>query len=84
MAEYGGGAGKRKRASAALFALQMAIVWLPHVLWRALGAPLARIEGEISIRTVIERLPNLRLDTNSVEWAEGTIFRIPMELAVSF
>lgn len=33
-------ASMRKRASAALFALQMAIVWLPHVLWRALGAPL--------------------------------------------
>ena len=55
-----------------------------HGIHFCLGAPLARIEGEISIRTVIERLPNLRLDTNSVEWAEGTIFRIPMELAVSF
>jgi cytochrome P450 len=55
-----------------------------HGIHFCLGAPLARLEGEIAIRTVIERLPNLRLDTNIVEWAEGTIFRVPLGLTVSF
>ena len=55
-----------------------------HGIHFCLGAPLARIEGEIAIRTVIERLPNLRLDTNTVEWAKGTYFRVPIAMPLAF
>ena len=55
-----------------------------HGIHFCLGAPLARLEGEIAIRTVFQRLPKLRLDTKTVSWAEGTIFRVPVVLPVSF
>lgn len=55
-----------------------------HGIHFCLGAPLARLEGEIAIRTVLERLPNLRLESKTVDWADGTIFRIPVVLPVSF
>ena len=55
-----------------------------HGIHFCLGAPLARIEGEIAIRTVIERLPNLKLATNTVEWAEGTYFRVPVTIPLAF
>jgi pimeloyl-[acyl-carrier protein] synthase len=35
-----------------------------------LGAPLARIEGEIAIRTLVQRLPNLRLCDDLIQWRE--------------
>jgi cytochrome P450 len=37
----------------------------PHF---CLGAPLARLEGEIAIGTLVRRLPRLRLDTDTLEW----------------
>jgi cytochrome P450 len=55
-----------------------------HGIHFCLGAPLARIEGEIAIRTIIERLPNLKLATNTVEWAEGTYFRVPVTIPLAF
>ena len=55
-----------------------------HGIHFCLGAPLARLEGEIAIRTVLERLPNLRLESKTVDWADGTIFRIPVVLPVAF
>ena len=55
-----------------------------HGIHFCLGAPLARLEGEIAIRTVIERLPKLRLDTKTVSWAAGTYFRIPVSAPVFF
>src|SRR5215510_10340078 len=44
----------------------------PHLSFSAgkhycLGAPLARLHGEIAISTLLERLPNLRLD-GQPEW----------------
>ena len=55
-----------------------------HGIHFCLGALLARLEGEIAIRTVIERLPKLRLDTKTVSWAAGTYFRIPVSAPVFF
>ncbi|MCH2540396.1 MAG: cytochrome P450 [Anaerolineales bacterium] len=55
-----------------------------HGIHFCLGAPLARLEGEIAIRTVFQRLPKLRLDTKTVSWAEGTYFRIPVSVPVFF
>jgi cytochrome P450 len=42
-----------------------------------IGAPLARLECEIAINTVLNRLPNLKLDpkSNSYEWRASTIIR---------
>ncbi|MGH8883719.1 MAG: cytochrome P450 [Egibacteraceae bacterium] len=37
----------------------------PHF---CLGAPLARLEGEVAIGTLVRRFPGLRLDTDVVEW----------------
>ncbi|WP_264535359.1 cytochrome P450 family protein [Flavobacterium sp. N1736] len=42
-----------------------------------IGAPLARLECEIAINTILNRLPNLKLDpkSNSYEWRTSTIIR---------
>jgi cytochrome P450 len=50
-----------------------------------LGAPLARMEGQIAIGTLIERMPNLRLkgSPESLSWRPGMVLRrlkaLPME-----
>jgi len=46
-----------------------------------LGAQLARIEGEIAFRKLLERLPNLRLvDAENVEWKPTVTLRGVMSL----
>ncbi|MFC9709503.1 cytochrome P450 [Paenibacillus sp. NPDC056933] len=51
-----------------------------------LGAPLARLEGEIAINTLLRRFPNLQLqaDVNELEWRPGVNIRgvkeIPIQL----
>jgi cytochrome P450 len=40
-----------------------------------LGAPLARLEGQIAIGTLAARLPGLRLATDEVEWRETSVLR---------
>jgi cytochrome P450 len=42
-----------------------------------LGAPLARLEAEIALLTLLQRLPNLRLAVppNQLHWHSGTLFR---------
>ena len=51
-----------------------------------LGAPLARLEGEIAIRALLQRMPDLRLktDTNSLEWRTGMIIRGVKEIPLLF
>lgn len=49
-----------------------------------LGAPLARLEGEIAINTLLRRFPNMQLqtDVNELEWRPGMIVRGVKEIPV--
>lgn len=51
-----------------------------------LGAPLARLEGQIAIQTLVNRFPNLRLakPAESLKWRTGFLMRGPKQLPVSF
>jgi cytochrome P450 len=49
-----------------------------------LGAPLARIEGQIAIDTLVRRLPNLALVTESPEYRQSLTLRGLKELPVKF
>ena len=51
-----------------------------------LGAPLARMEGQIAIGTLLRRMPNLRLKgtPKSLTWRPGLIFRGLQGLPVEF
>ena len=51
-----------------------------------LGAPLARLEGQIAIETLLRRLPNLHLSTPSeqLRWRGGLILRGLEALPVSW
>ncbi|HEX2171878.1 MAG TPA: cytochrome P450, partial [Dehalococcoidia bacterium] len=53
----------------------------PHF---CLGAPLARLEGQIAIGTVIRRMPDLRLTQDRIEWHPVTTFRGLKALEVAF
>jgi len=49
-----------------------------------LGAPLARLEGEIAFSALFKRFPHLRLETDEVEWQPSMVFRGLKQLLVSF
>jgi cytochrome P450 len=49
-----------------------------------LGAPLARLEGEVAFNTLLRRLSDIQLATEELERAPSTVFRGLMELPVSF
>jgi cytochrome P450 len=51
-----------------------------------LGAPLARMEGQIAISTLLKRMPNLRLkcSADSLSWRPGLILRGLRGLPVEF
>ena len=51
-----------------------------------LGAPLARLEGDIAFRTLLRRMPDLRLNAprNSIRWRENGILRGLDALPVAF
>lgn len=51
-----------------------------------LGAPLARLEGEIAINTLLRRMPDLRLKTaeSLLEWRHGMIIRGVKEIPLLF
>ncbi|MFD8818552.1 cytochrome P450 [Streptomyces sp. NPDC059627] len=46
-----------------------------HGIHYCLGAPLARLEGRIALRTLLERAPGLALDGPHGEWLPGTLMR---------
>jgi cytochrome P450 len=48
------------------------------------GAPLARLEGRIAIKTVLRRMPNLRLESEDLTWQENPILRGLESLPVAF
>lgn len=49
-----------------------------------LGAPLARVEAEVAVNTLLERFPGLQLDAASadLEWRPGILMRGLTELPV--
>ena len=50
-----------------------------------LGAPLARLEGEIAINTLLRRFPHIELqsDIQALEWRPGMIVRGVKEIPLS-
>jgi cytochrome P450 len=48
-----------------------------------LGAPLARLEGEIAFRTLAQEAPGLRLATEAPRWRAGLVLRGLQELPVT-
>jgi pimeloyl-[acyl-carrier protein] synthase len=49
-----------------------------------LGAVLTRIETKIAINTIVQRLPNLRLDTDELTWVPNLAMRGLQALPVAF
>jgi len=49
-----------------------------------LGAPLARLEGQMAIQALLQRLPNLRLASESLEWRQDIALRGLRSLPVAF
>lgn len=49
-----------------------------------LGAPLARLEGQIAINTLLRRMPNLTLTTDKPEYVDNYLLRGLKTLPVSF
>ncbi|MDO3412294.1 cytochrome P450 [Saccharibacillus sp. CPCC 101409] len=56
-----------------------------HGIHLCLGAPLARLEGEIAVNTLLRRFPNLQLaaDAGELEWRPGMIVRGVKEIPLS-
>ena len=48
-----------------------------------LGAPLARLEGEIAFRALLERFPKLALAEQKIEWRPNPILRGLQRLEIS-
>ncbi|MEU4894930.1 cytochrome P450 [Streptomyces sp. NPDC044780] len=57
-----------------------------HGVHHCLGAPLARLEGAIAVRTLLERCPGLALDADPADlaWRPGLMLRGPRRLPVRF
>jgi cytochrome P450 len=55
-----------------------------HGLHYCVGAALARLEGQITINTVLSRMPKLRLATENLEWHRNFTLRGLKSLAVVF
>uniref|UniRef100_A0AAU3GPI7 Cytochrome P450 n=1 Tax=Streptomyces sp. NBC_01401 TaxID=2903854 RepID=A0AAU3GPI7_9ACTN len=57
-----------------------------HGIHYCLGAPLARIEARIALRSLLERCPDLRLDTDPADlsWRTGMLIRGPESLPVAW
>ncbi len=48
-----------------------------------LGAPLARMEGEIAFATLAREFPDLRPASDTVRWRPGAVFHGLQELSLS-
>jgi cytochrome P450 len=49
-----------------------------------LGAPLARVEGQLALGTLLRRAPNLALAESNLEWRESSVLRGLKRLNVTF
>jgi cytochrome P450 len=59
----------------------LAFGWAAHFCF---GAPLARMEGQIAFRKLLERLPDIRLGAGKLEWRENLGLRGLRALPVTF
>jgi cytochrome P450 len=48
------------------------------------GAALARLEAQIALGAILRRMPNVRVETETLEWQQSPTFRGVMSLPVSF
>lgn len=55
-----------------------------HGIHYCLGAPLARVEAQIVMNTLLQRMPALRLATEQLEWRETVTIRGLKALPVAF
>ncbi|MGW1073401.1 cytochrome P450 family protein [Streptomyces sp. NPDC002537] len=57
-----------------------------HGIHYCLGAPLARLEARIAIRSLLERFPDLALDVHpaALAWRQGMLIRGPERVPVRF
>ena len=55
-----------------------------HGIHFCLGAPLARVEGQIAIGTLLRRMPKLVLAEPSPEWRESSVLRGLKRLRLGF
>jgi hypothetical protein len=49
-----------------------------------LGAPLARVEGQLALAALMRRMPKLRLANRELEWRESSTLRGLKALPVEF
>jgi cytochrome P450 len=59
----------------------LAFAWAAHFCF---GAPLARLEGDVAFSTLLNRMPNLTLESGPVSWRENLGFRGLTALPVTF
>lgn len=59
----------------------VAFAWASHFCF---GAPLARIEGQIALGTLVKRMPNLSLKPETITWRENLGLRGLTKLPVTF
>jgi cytochrome P450 len=55
-----------------------------HGLHACVGAPLARLEAQIALPTLLRRLPDLELAATRLEWLDSLIFRGVRALPLTF
>lgn len=55
-----------------------------HGIHYCLGAPLARLEGAVVVTTLLERLPDIALNTDSVVWHHDIAIRSLQALPIRF
>jgi cytochrome P450 len=55
-----------------------------HGIHFCLGAPLARVEAQIAVGTLLRRMPRLALATATPEWRESSTLRGLKTLPVTF
>jgi cytochrome P450 len=53
-----------------------------HGIHHCIGAPLARLEGEIAFARLLDRFPSLALATDDVVYRPSRLFRSPAALPV--